>query len=121
MNIDISSHFTYKKLFRFVLPSIGTMVFLSTYSIVDALFISNYVGDTAFASINLIFPALMIFGCLGSMLGSGGSALIGKKLGEGHTAEARGIFSAIIIGSFLSGIVLSIGAYFFIPFLTSTL
>ena len=75
MNIDISSHFTYKKLFRFVLPSIGTMVFLSTYSIVDALFISNYVGDTAFASINLIFPALMIFGCLGSMLGSGGSAL----------------------------------------------
>lgn len=119
MNIDISSHFTYKKLFRFVLPSIGTMVFLSTYSIVDALFISNYVGDTAFASINLIFPALMIFGCLGSMLGSGGSALIGKKLGEGHTAEARGIFSAIIIGSFLSGIVLSIGAYFFIPFLTS--
>lgn len=80
MNIDISSHFTYKKLFRFVLPSIGTMVFLSTYSIVDALFISNYVGDTAFASINLIFPALMIFGCLGSMLGSGGSALIGKNL-----------------------------------------
>ena len=59
MNIQLSDHFTYKKLFRFVLPSIVMMIFTSIYSVVDGLFVSNFVGKTAFASVNLIMPLLM--------------------------------------------------------------
>ena len=59
MEIQLSDHFTYKKLFRFVLPSIVMMIFTSIYSVVDGLFVSNFVGKTAFASVNLIMPLLM--------------------------------------------------------------
>lgn len=59
MNIQLSDHFTYKKLFRFVLPSIVMMIFTSIYSVVDGLFVSNFVGKTAFASVNLIMPLIM--------------------------------------------------------------
>lgn len=59
MNIQLSDHFTYKKLFRFVLPSIVMMIFTSIYSVVDGLFVSNFVGKTAFASVNLIMPLMM--------------------------------------------------------------
>lgn len=87
MDIALSTHFTYRKLLRFVFPSIATMIFLSTYSIMDGFFVSNYVGDIAFAAINLIFPVIMIFGCVGSVIGAGGSALIGKRLGEGREVD----------------------------------
>lgn len=87
MDIVLSTHFTYRKLLRFVFPSIATMIFLSTYSIIDGFFVSNYVGDIAFAAINLIFPVIMIFGCVGSVIGAGGSALIGKRLGEGREVD----------------------------------
>ena len=93
MDIALSTHFTYRKLLRFVFPSIATMIFLSTYSIIDGFFVSNYIGDIAFAAINLIFPVIMIFGCVGAVIGAGGSALIGKRLGEGREVKARGGYS----------------------------
>ena len=76
MNIQLSDHFTYKKLFRFVLPSIVMMIFTSIYSVVDGLFVSNYVGKTAFASVNLIMPLMMGLSALGFMIGTGGSAIV---------------------------------------------
>ena len=85
MQIQLSEHFTYKKLLQFVLPSIIMMVFTSVYGVVDGLFVSNYVGKTAFAAINLIMPMDMIFGGVGFMLGTGGSALVAKTLGEQDT------------------------------------
>ena len=101
MDIALSTHFTYRKLLRFVFPSIVTMIFLFTYSIIDGFFVSNYVGDIAFAAINLIFPVIMIFGCVGAVIGAGGSALIGKRLGEGREVEARRLFSSLPLVSFL--------------------
>lgn len=77
MSIDISSRFNYERLFRFVLPSVVMMIFISTYTMVDGFFVSNYVGKTAFTAVNLIFPAIMVFACVGFMFGSGGSALVG--------------------------------------------
>ena len=59
MKIQLSEHFTYKKLLRFVLPSIIMMIFTSIYGIVDGLFVSNYVGKTAFAAVNLVMPLMM--------------------------------------------------------------
>ena len=82
MNIQLSDHFTYRRLFKFVLPSIGMMVFTSIYGIVDGFFVSNFAGKTAFAAVNLIMPFLMILSSLGFMFGTGGCALVSKNLGE---------------------------------------
>lgn len=92
MHIDISSRFNYNSLFRFVLPSIVMMIFISTYTMVDGYFVSNYVGKTAFTAVNLIFPAIMVFACVGFMFGSGGSALVAKTMGEGQTEKANRLF-----------------------------
>lgn len=80
--IQLSDHFTYVRLLRFVIPSIGMMVFTSVYGVVDGLFVSNIVGKTAFAAINLIMPVEMIVGGIGFMIGTGGAALVAKTLGE---------------------------------------
>jgi len=72
MNISLSDHFTYKKLLRFTFPSIVMMILTSIYGVVDGVFVSNFVGSEAFASINIIMPFLMILGAIGFMTGSGG-------------------------------------------------
>jgi len=83
------------------------MVFTSIYSIVDGAFVSNFVGTTPFAAINLIMPFLMFLGVVGTMLGTGGSALIAKTLGEGQKDKANRIFSMLVLVAFISGIVLA--------------
>ena len=85
MRITLSDHFTYQKLLRFTMPSIVMMIITSVYSIVDGFFVSNCVGKNAFAALNLIFPVLMALSAFGFMVGTGGSALIAKTLGEGKT------------------------------------
>ena len=82
--IALSDNFTYKKLLRFTLPSVAMMLFTSIYYIVDGFFISNYVGATPFAAVNLIMPFIMIFDAVGFMIGTGGTALVSKTLGEGN-------------------------------------
>ncbi|MDE6728632.1 MAG: MATE family efflux transporter [Oscillospiraceae bacterium] len=107
MNISLSEHFTYKKLFLFTLPSIAMMIFTSVYGIVDGLFVSNIVGETAFTAVNFIMPVLMITGSVGFMFGAGGSALVAKTLGEGDRAKANRIFSLIVYTSFIVGVILA--------------
>lgn len=94
--IQLSDHFTYNRLIRFTLPSICMMIFTSIYGMVDGFFISNFVGKTAFASVNLIIPYLQILGGVGAMLGVGGSALVAKTLGEGDIPRARRYFTMMM-------------------------
>lgn len=94
--IQLSDHFTYSRLLRFTLPSICMMIFTSIYGMVDGFFISNIVGKTAFASVNLIIPFLQIIGGVGAMLGVGGSALVAKTLGEGDIPKARRYFTMMM-------------------------
>lgn len=96
MQIQLSDHFTYNKLIRFTLPSIVMMIFTSIYGMVDGFFISNFVGKTAFASVNLIIPYLQILGGVGAMLGVGGSALVAKTLGSGKIEKARSYFTMMV-------------------------
>ena len=110
----LSDHFTYKKLLKATLLPILMMVFISTYSTVDGLFVSNFVSDTAFAGLNLIGPATMIIGAIGFMFGAGGSALVSMKLGEGKKEEANRIFSGIVFFVMILGAVVSIICYFFV-------
>jgi Na+-driven multidrug efflux pump len=92
MQIQLSDHFTYGRLLRFVFPSILTMFFSTIYSIVDAAFVSNFVGKTSFAAVNLVMPVLMLIAAPGVMMGAGGSALVAKFLGEGDNGKANKAF-----------------------------
>ncbi len=108
MRIQLSDHFTYSKLIRFTLPSIAMMIFTSIYGVVDGFFVSNYVGGTPFAALNLIMPFIMVMSAIGFMFGSGGSALVAYTLGTGDRKRANGIFSLIIYLLIAIGFVLSI-------------
>ena len=96
MKIQLSEHFTYSKLLRFTFPSIIMMIFTSIYSVIDGLFVSNFAGKTALAAINIIYPFIMAVGALGFMMGTGGSALVGRLLGEGEKGKANKTFSLIV-------------------------
>ena len=108
MNIRLSDHFTYKKLLRFCLAPIVMMVFTSIYGVVDGLFVSNFVGKTSFAAINLVMPFIMILGGVGFMLGTGGSALVAKTLGEGRKEDASRYFTMTVKLTLFSGAALTI-------------
>lgn len=114
MKIQLSDHFTYKKLIKFTLPTIIMMIFSSIYGVVDGIFISNVVGNDAFAAVNLIWPAIMIFASLGYMFGTGGSALVSKVLGEGDKEKANKYFSMIMYIEIIVGIILSVIGIIFI-------
>jgi len=107
MTIQLSDHFTCARLIRFTLPSMGMLIIATLYSIVDGFFISNFVGKPAFVGINLIFPFIAIPGTLGFMIGTGGSALVSKLLGEGDTKKANSVFSLLIYTSSVLGLVLT--------------
>ena len=114
MNIQLSDHFNYRRLFRFTLPSIVMMIFTSIYGVVDGLFVSNFVGKTPFAAINLVMPFIMILGGVGFMIGTGGSALVSKTMGQNEPEKANRIFSMMIELTLLVGALLSIVGIVFI-------
>lgn len=107
MGIRLSDHFTYKKLLRFVLPSIAMMVFISVYGVVDGFFVSNFAGKTSFAAINLVMPFVMLLGGIGFMVGTGGTALVSKVLGEGDREKANRYFSMMVFLTLLLGVLLT--------------
>ena len=116
MMIQLSDHFDYRRLLRFVFPSIIMMVFTSIYGVVDGLFVSNFVGKTSFAAVNLVMPFIMILGGVGFMLGTGGSALVAKTLGEGQAKKANRYFTMMVYLTLLLGVLLSvIGIVFMRP------
>lgn len=109
--IQLSDHFTYRRLLRYTFPTVVMLVFTSIYGVVDGFFVSNFVGKTPFAAVNFIMPFLMILGCAGFMFGTGGGALIAKTMGEGQSEKARELFSFIVLVSAVSGIVLALLGY----------
>ena len=114
--IQLSDHFTYRKLLQFVFPSIVMMIFTSIYGVVDGLFVSNYAGKTAFAAINLVMPFIMVLGGIGFMIGTGGTALVSKILGEEDQEKAKRYFSMMILFTVLVGAVLTVvGVVFMRP------
>ncbi len=114
MKIQLSDHFTTPRLLRFVFPSIIMMIFTSIYGVVDGLFVSNYVGKTPFAAVNLIMPFLMIMGTVGFMFGTGGSAVVSQALGEGKPDKANQYFSMMVYIVIGSGIVLTLVGLLFL-------
>lgn len=119
--IQISEHFTYKKLLRYALPTIIMMVFSSIYIVVDGFFVSKFANKTAFAAVNFIMPALMILGCFGFMFGTGAGALIGKTMGEGDDKKANEIFSMVVVASLILSAALTALGITFMPAIATLL
>ncbi len=114
MKIQLSDHFTFRKLIKFTIPSIAMMIFTSIYGVVDGFFVSNFAGKVPFAAVNLIMPVLMIFSTVGFMFGTGGSAIVAKTFGEGKNEKANEQFSLLVYVAFLLGVVISVFGNIFI-------
>lgn len=116
MDIQLSDHFTYKKLLKFTLPSIAMMIFTSIYGVVDGFFVSNFAGDIPFKAVNLIMPFLMIFGTVGFIFGTGGTAIVANTLGEGDKEKANRYFSLFVYVTFTLGVIFAaLGIVFLRP------
>ncbi len=113
MRIKLNEHFTIKKILQLILPSSAMMVFISIYGMVDGIFVSNCVGETSFAAVNLTWPMIMIFGGVGFMFGTGGNAIISRTIGEGKKDLANKYFSLIVYAAIICGVFLSIIALIF--------
>lgn len=108
MNIELAGHYSHRRILRSVLPSIGMVLVVSVYSIVDGFFVANFAGKTGFAAINLTFPAIMMIGSLGLMIGTGGAALVAKIKGEGYPEKANRVFTMLVQFGLSLGILLGI-------------
>ena len=115
MSIQLSDHFTYRKLAAFVLPTIAMMVLTSVYTMVDALFISHFAGEIALAAVNFVFPVIMLLGGLGFMFGTGGTALVAKTFGQGDSTQARRYFTQITLLAALIGCAMATLGILFLP------
>lgn len=113
--IQLSDHFTYGRLLRFTLPSIGMMIFTSIYGVVDGFFISNYAGKAPFSAINLIYPFLMILSTVGFMFGTGGSAIVAKAFGEGKREKGNRYFSLFVYVTLVLGVLFAVLGIVFVP------
>ena len=106
--IRLSDHFGYRRIFRFVMPSVLMMIFTSIYGVVDGFFVSNFVGKVPFAAVNFIMPFLMILAAFGFMVGAGGTAVVSKTMGEGRSEDAKRYFSFLTCFVIVGGSVLAV-------------
>ena len=113
--LSLSDHYTLPKLLRFTLPSVCMMVFTSIYLVIDGFFVSNYVGKSALAAVNMVYPIIMIIGSIGFMFGSGGSALVAAMLGEGEKEKAKKTFTLMYLFPMALGFFVAIPAFLFLP------
>ena len=108
MRIQLSDHFSYGRMLRFVAPSVVMMVFTSIYNVVDGFFVSNYAGKVAFAAVNLMMPLLFVLMALGFMMGTGGSAIVAQALGEGRRDHASRCFSLLVYATLIVGGIITL-------------
>ena len=102
---------TLKNILKFAVPTIAMTVFMSFYTMVDGLFVSNLIGTNALSAINLTAPIIQLVTAISTMLATGGSAVIMKKMGEQKTDEAKEDFTFLILVNVIVGIVMCTVGY----------
>lgn len=113
---SLSKKITMISIIKFTAPTVIMMIFLSLYTMVDGVFVSNMVGSNALSAVNIVYPAMSLVVAVSIMLATGASAIIGKEMGEGKYIEARQHFSFIIVVGIIIGIAfLIIGTVFVEP------
>lgn len=105
MSQSLAKDFNFRSLLKFAFPSIIMMIFMSLYSIVDGFFIAQYVDSMALSAANIVYPAVSILLAVGIMFGTGGSAVVAAKIGQGKLEEANRNFSALTLTTLIIGIL----------------
>ena len=113
-NQALDKNISFKMIIKFSLPTIISMIFMSIYSSVDGVFVSRLVGTNALSSVNIVMPIVLMIMAIGTMFGSGGNALIAKKLGEGKNREAKENFSLLIVVAFIISSLIAVICYIFL-------
>ena len=108
IGVDMSAHFSIPALLKYTAPSVGMMIFVAIYEVVDGFFVSNYVSSTALAAVNIAYPVFLILGTLGYMMGTGGSAIVARTYGEGKPQRANELFSLFVYASIAGGIAFTV-------------
>ncbi len=113
MSSPLGKNFDMWAIIKFTLPSMLMMLFMSTYSIIDGVFVSAFIGEGALAAVNLVMPLLGIVMAVGLMFATGGNAVIAKFLGQGKKREAQEFLTVIyIIGTVLGAVLTAIVVIF---------
>lgn len=114
--VDMSAHFSIPALLKYTAPSIGMMIFVAIYEIVDGFFVSNFVSSTALAAVNMVFPVFIILGTIGYMMGTGGSAIVARTYGEGRKERANEYFSLFVYASIAGAVILTVAGMPLLPY-----
>ncbi len=96
----------FKSVIKFTIPSIIAMIFMGLYTMVDGIFVSNFIGANALSAINIVFPVIGIFIAIGTMFGTGGNAVCATLLGEGKANEAKKKLTLFVVTAFLLGLII---------------
>lgn len=96
-NLIYNKEINMKNMLTFTIPTMVRMVFVSMYSIVDGIVVSNFVGSLGLSAINIVYPVLNVCMALAFMLAAGSNAIMGKKMGEGKVYEANSFMSLTVI------------------------
>ncbi|MEA5012219.1 MAG: MATE family efflux transporter [Angelakisella sp.] len=116
MHNPLSQSFTPWGLIKFTMPTIVNMIFLSLYTMVDGALVSRLIGENALAAVNMVYPILSVVVAIGIMLGTGGSAVIARRMGQGQSTEAKSAFSLLVaVGAAIGVIILVLGTVFLQP------
>ncbi len=112
-NNSLAKNFNMSSLLAFTLPSVFMMLFMSTYTIIDGVFVANLIGEDALAAINIVFPLFGLVMAVGLLFATGGNAVIARLLGEGKPKEANEFLTVLFIIGGAIGIVLSLCGFLF--------
>lgn len=121
MSTSISQHFTPWSLLKFAFPSIIMMIFMSLYTIVDGIFVSRFIGNNALSSLNIVYPVASVVIAMGTMLATGGNAVISRYLGEDKRQLAKECLSLFVVTGFLLSILITILVLLFPEFISRAL
>ena len=108
MENELAKKYTFTSLIKFALPSIIMMVFLSMYTMVDGVFVSNFIDDNGLAALNVVYPVSSIVVGFAIMFATGASAIIGKQMGSNNYLKAKQVFSSIIVIGIVTGIIICV-------------
>lgn len=112
--VKLEHKVTFRWLILFALPTILSSIFSCLYTTVDGIFVARWVDTDALSAINITMPMIYLASALGMMFGTGGNALVAKKLGEGKTREAQEDFSLLMLVAFVFSVVLAIICFIFL-------
>ena len=104
----------FRWLILFALPTIFSSIFANLYSTVDGIFVARFIDTDALSAINITMPMTYLASALGMMFGTGGNALVARKIGEGKHREAREDFSLLMAVAFVFSVVLSVVCFLFL-------